>query len=294
MKGTVFNIQRFSINDGPGIRTTVFMKGCPLSCAWCHNPESKLARPEIFFDAKKCTACGRCTAICPLGAHKISDGMHLYERDICTACGKCVYKCPGGLRRICGKSYTCDELEEVILRQSIFFKDGGGVTFSGGEPTMQSDFLLEMLVRLRKKGIHCAVQTCGYTPKDVFKRITENADFFLYDIKLADDEKHKAYTGASNKLILENLTTLIESGVPFIGRTPIIEGVNDSVENLSATAELVKNARNMIRFELLPYNGAAGGKYPMVGKEYAYPEFKAPDKIDTFPFTERNIECRVL
>lgn len=282
--GTVFDIKEFSVYDGPGVRSTVFLKGCPLRCKWCHNPEGLSPHPEIFISAGSCLHCGKCaTTDCA----KANDG-------VCSACGKCVYKCPGGLRRICGKLYTPDELEEVILRQSIFFKDGGGVTFSGGEPTMQSDFLLEMLVRLRKKGIHCAVQTCGYTPKDEFRRITENADFFLYDIKLADDEKHKAYTGASNKLILENLTTLIESGVPFIGRTPVIEGVNDSAENLSATAELVKNARNMIRFELLPYNGAAGGKYPMVGKEYEYPCFKAPDKIDVTPFTDRNIECRIL
>ncbi|MBQ2733541.1 MAG: glycyl-radical enzyme activating protein [Clostridia bacterium] len=282
--GIVFDIKEFSVYDGPGVRSTVFLKGCPLRCKWCHNPEGLSPKPEIFVSAGSCLNCGRCAV----------EGCEKAKGGTCTACGKCIYKCPGGLRRICGKSYTGDELEAVLMRQSVFFKDGGGVTFSGGEPTMQSDFLLEMLTRLRKNGIHCAVQTCGYTPSEVFKQIIENTDFFLYDIKLADDAMHKAYTGVSNKLILENLKLLIESGKPFLGRTPIIDGVNNSVENLAATAELVKNAKNMLRFELLPYNGAAGGKYPMVGKEFAYPEFKAPEKIDVSPFTERGIVCKVL
>ena len=282
--GIIFDIKEFSVYDGPGVRSTVFLKGCPLRCKWCHNPEGLSPSPEVFVSAGSCLGCGKC---------KIPD-CERDENGVCTACGKCIYKCPGALRRICGKSYTCDELEKILLRQSVFFKDGGGVTFSGGEPTMQSEFLIEMLSRLRKKGIHCAVQTCGYTSPEVFSRIIENTDFFLYDIKLADEARHIEYTGVSNRLILNNLSALIESGVPFIARTPVIAGVNDSSENLSATAELVKNAKNLQRFELLPYNGAAGGKYPMVGKTFEYPDFKAPERIDASPFKNRGIECRVL
>ncbi len=282
--GIIFDIKEFSVYDGPGVRSTVFLKGCPLRCKWCHNPEGLSPSPEVFVSAGSCLHCGKCDV--PDCAKK--------ENGVCSACGKCIYKCPGALRRICGKSYTCDELEKILLRQSVFFKDGGGVTFSGGEPTVQSGFLIEMLTRLRKNGIHCAVQTCGYTSPDTFKRVIANCDFFLYDIKIADGEKHKKYTGVSNELILRNLSALMESGVPFIGRTPVIAGVNDSEADLIAIAELVKDAKNLQRFELLPYNGAAGGKYPMVGKTFEYPEFKAPERIDASPFKNRGIECRVL
>jgi len=283
-KGIIFDIKEFSVYDGPGVRSTVFLKGCPLRCKWCHNPEGLSPKPEVFVNSGSCTHCGKCNVP---ECEKAASGK-------CTACGKCIYKCPGAFRRICGKSYTPDELEEIILRQSIFFKDGGGVTFSGGEPTMQSEFLLEMLPRLRSKGIHCALQTCGYTHERIFGEILKNIDFVLYDIKLADEKKHIEYTGVSNKKILANLSALIESGIPFLGRTPIIAGINDDKENLEATAELVKDAKNLVRFELLPYNGAAGGKYPMVGRSFDHPEFKAPDKIDTSPFTDRGIECKVL
>ena len=283
MEGIIFDIKEFSVYDGPGIRTTVFFKGCPLSCQWCHNPEGLSPRPEIWVDAGSCLHCGRCVLPdCPL---------HTAGR--CVACGRCVSLCPHAFRRICGERIEAEELERRLLRQKDFLVDGG-VTFSGGEPTLQPAFLLDMLERMRRKGIHTALQTCGYCPPETFDAILGAADFFLFDIKHADPEKHREYTGVSNRPILRNLQALIRSGKPFIARTPLIAGINDSAENLAASAGLVAGAGNLLRYELLPYNGAAGGKYAMVGRTYAHGDFKAPERVDLSPFREAGIDARIL
>jgi pyruvate formate lyase activating enzyme len=198
------------------------------------------------------------------------------------------------LRRICGREYTVAELTEVLRAQSRFFKGGGGVTFSGGEPLYQSEFLTAMLDSLRREGIHTAIQTSGYTSEKIFSEVLARCDFVLFDIKHPDNEAHIRYTGVPNIPILKNLELLKASGVPFIGRTPLIEGVNSSLGDITAIAELVSDAENMLRYELLPYNEAAGGKYAMAGRVYEYDEYTRPTEIHTSPFTERGIEVRVL
>ncbi len=283
MEGVIFDIKEFSVYDGPGVRSTVFFKGCPLSCQWCHNPEGLRPEPEIWVNAGSCTHCGRCAV----------EGCALQTTGRCSACGRCVYRCPNAFRKICGERIEADELEARLLKQKDFFTDGG-VTFSGGEPTMQADFLLEMLGRMRRDGIHSAVQTSAFCRPERFEEIIAASDFFLFDIKLADEKKHKIYTGVSNAVILENLRALIASGKPFIARTPLIAGVNDDPENLAASAELVTGAAGLQRYELLPYNGAAGGKYAMVGRIYEHRDFRAPEHVDLTPFRERGIDVRVL
>ncbi len=287
MTGVVFDIKEFSIYDGPGVRTTVFLKGCPLRCKWCHNPEGLEVKPQIMLSSS-CTDCGACKVDgCELSGGKT---RLLNASESCTGCGRCVLKCPEGFRHIAGKAYTPDELKAKIMKNEIFLKDGG-VTFSGGEPTMQADFLCEMLDILP---FHRAVQTCGFCSEENFKRVLSRVDFMMFDIKHTDSEKHRYYTGVDNAPILKNLKTLIASGKPFVARVPLIAGVNDDRENLVNTARLLEGAKGLVRAELLPYNGAAGAKYAMVGRNYGGSEFKAPSKPDISCFTELGIDCKVM
>ncbi len=289
MNGTVFDIKEFSVYDGPGVRVTVFLKGCPLRCRWCHNPEGLSKKPQIMVSTA-CISCGLCTVPeCPL-----SGGMkQLRESDYeCTACGKCVDKCPYAYRKIAGKEYTPKELADAVMKNAVFLTDGGGVTFSGGEPTMQSEFMLEVFDLLP---LHKAIETCGFCKEEVFKTVLDKIDFLFFDIKHTDPEMHKKYTGVDNALILRNLKQVKASGKPFVVRIPMIKGVNDGLENLQKTASLLKDAKNLLRVEILPYNGAAGAKYDMTGMTYGQ-DFVAPkkDEIDTTPFSEAGIECKIM
>lgn len=289
MNGTVFDIKEFSVYDGPGVRVTVFLKGCPLRCEWCHNPEGLSPRPEIMLSKNACVSCGKCLVEgCPLtgSAAALENG-----RGECVGCEKCTERCPMGLRKLSGKVYSSEELIERLKRYAPFISDGGGVTFSGGEPSMQADFLCEVLDGIP---FHKAMQTCGFCKPEVFKRILERLDFLFFDIKHTDSEKHKKYTGVGNGIILENLRQVIDLGIPFIARVPLVSGVNDGKENLEKTAEILKDAKNLLRVELLPYNAAAGAKYEMVGRKYAHNDFKAPEGIDVSPFTLRGIECKIM
>lgn len=282
MTGTVFDIKEFSVYDGPGVRATVFLKGCPLRCQWCHNPEGLGKSPQIMVSSG-CRRCGKCYV----------DGCDLRNGGECNGCGKCVSLCPYGLRRISGTEYTSEELAKRLQTYAPFFGADGGVTFSGGEPTYQANFLCETLDILGKSGIHRAVQTCGYCSEEVFDRVLSRVEFLLFDIKHTDPELHKRYTGVDNAPILANLERLKRSEIPFLARVPLIAGVNDDAVNLRKTAELLANSDNLQRVELLPYNGAAGAKYKMVGMPFDH-DFRAPDDIDVTPFTELGIECRVL
>ena len=265
MKATIFDIQRASFVDGPGIRTTVFFKGCNLRCAWCHNPESQSAAIEMMFHKNRCVKCGKCKEICA------------YSLEECDFCGRCVLYCPQDAREICGKEYTVEEVvRDIVKDKSVYESSGGGVTFSGGECMLQIDFLESILRECKKEGIHTAVDTAGHLPFDYFERIIPCTDLFLYDVKCFDPEKHKRYTGVTNELILDNLARLISGGRRIIVRIPIISGINDTEEEILKIRDLIQGFGGVERIELLPYHAMGEHKYDAIGREVH--AFDAPDK----------------
>lgn len=279
-KGVIFDIKEMSVNDGPGVRTSIFLKGCPLRCNWCHNPEGFALAPQIKQAGPPCAGCGKCMRGC---GH---DGCRLY--------GRCLHICPLGRLTVCGREWDSAELAASVKRQARFLEgSGGGVTISGGEPLMQPEFLLALMEEL--KPLHVAVETSAHADETVFRAMTERADLVMADIKHMDDDVHRRYTGAGNKRILTNLSYLMMSGRPFIVRVPLIPGVNDDAVNLVSTAGFLKGAKNLIRVELLPYNLLAGAKYRAVGLEYA-PLFdvNARPNADCAPFSAQGIASVVL
>ena len=251
----LFDIQRNSFVDGPGIRTTVFFKGCNLHCTWCHNPESQSAKPEMMFYKNKCGNCGKCKEKCP------------NSLESCELCGKCTFYCPNDAREICGKEYTVDEVLREIRKDKTFYKtSGGGVTFSGGECLLQIDFLEAILKECKRNGIHTAVDTAGHVPFVCFERILPYTDLFLYDIKCYDSEKHKKYTGTSNELILSNLKRLLQSGKAIWIRIPIIPDVTDNEEELLTIKAFLSSYGCPEKVELLPYHDMGEHKYAALGR----------------------------
>lgn len=256
LKATIFDIERNSYVDGPGIRTTVFFKGCNLRCAWCHNPESQSPKPQMMFYKNKCTGCGKCKEKCP---------NHL---ESCELCGKCTLYCPHDAREICGKEYTVDEVMREILKDKAFYDhSGGGVTFSGGECMLQIDFLEEILKVCKENGIHTAVDTAGHVPYEYFERILPYTNLFLYDVKCYDSEKHKKYTGVRNELILENLKKLLATGKSVWVRIPIIPTVNDTVEEIQRIKAYISSCGKPEKIELLPYHAMGEHKYAAINRE---------------------------
>ena len=265
--GNVFSIEEFSTFDGPGIRSTVFLKGCPLRCQWCHNPEGQSFENIILRSPNGCLHCGSC-----MRAGKVVDGKTIFTEAS-------IQSCPNNLLRWCSTEYTAVELTNKLLKNSVIFnRTGGGVTFSGGEPLSQWEFLLECIAILKGK-VDCAIQTSGYAHNDVFNKVLLAADRFLYDIKLVDDTLHTHYTGVSNKQILDNFKTLVHSKVPFVIRTPLIPGVTDTDKNLKEIAILL-HSENVNYIELLPYNQMAGAKYALAGMSYQ-PEFDDTVALNT-------------
>lgn len=275
-KGVIFNIQKFSIHDGPGIRTTVFFKGCPLRCLWCHNPESQNTKNEMLYDREKCVLCRTCEAVCLVKAVILENDRVATNMDKCDFCGKCVTYCMYEAREVVGKKYTVDEVLKVVLQDRIFYKNsGGGVTVSGGEPLMQIDFVEEMLKRLKEEGISTAIDTCGAVSFDVLERSAKYTDLFLYDIKLMDDQKHKEYIGISNKIVIDNLIKLSKIHDNINIRMPIIEGINADNNHIEETLGIIKDL-NIEKINLLPYHDIAKHKYYKLGIGYDEKKMSKP------------------
>lgn len=266
--GLVFDIKRMAVDDGPGIRTTVFLKGCPLHCPWCHSPESIDSMPQLAFYSNRCIYCARCVNICPEGAQTISEGQRRVEWSKCTNCGRCANACPSEALRIVGKWRTVPVVVQEVLRDRVYYQySGGGVTFSGGEPLLQSSFLLSLLRECKKEGLHIALDTTGFAAWSKLSKIMPYVDLFLYDLKYYDSKRHLKLTGVDNTVILANLERLKKHGKEIEVRMPIIPGYTDDRADVQRRIAFVRSL-GIERMTLLPYNAAAGSKYRIIGKEY--------------------------
>ena len=275
--GQVFNVQRFSTHDGPGIRTTVFLKGCPARCVWCHNPESQAAAPVVMVQGARCIQCGECVEACPEGAPVQEGGRSSRAGVVCRVCSACVEVCPTGARTLAGASTTVAEVVQQIVADRVFFEQsGGGATFSGGEPLVQFEFLAGLLAACRAQGVHTAVDTCGFAPREHLLAIAPLTDVFLYDLKAIDPGRHRALTGIPNAPILDNLRALGEVHANIWLRVPIIPGVNDDADNLDATARVAQQTRGVRQVNLLPYHRTAQHKFAVLGRPFPLPDTASP------------------
>lgn len=275
MKATIFEIKRFAVHDGAGIRTTVFLKGCPLKCLWCHNPEGLSAKPQLAYYAHKCIGCGECAAVCPTAAHSLTQGVHAFDRGKCVACGKCAKSCFSDALILYGKEMTVEALLPVLLEDREFFgNSGGGVTLSGGECLLQADFCAELLKALKNEGIHTAVDTSGFVSKEALDKVIPYTDVFLYDLKAFDEAAHIRCTGYSNKTILENLTYLESCGKKAEIRIPFVPDHND--DQLAKIAAFLQPLSHITAVRVLPYHNYAGSKYEALGIPNTLPA-KLPD-----------------
>jgi pyruvate formate lyase activating enzyme len=270
-KGIIFDIQKFSIHDGPGIRTTVFFKGCPLDCRWCHNPESKEREPELSYNGEKCLHCGRCVTKCPRRCHEMRDGRHILDRRACTRCGLCTGTgCPA--LEMAGRSTTPEAALEEIMKDKVFYDNsGGGLTVSGGEPLFQFEFIYRLLTLAKEQKLHVCMETSGFAPVEHFKAVAELVDLFLFDYKETDPVKHKEYTGVDNRLILQNLKALDNLGAGIILRCPIIPGIIDREEHFKGIAETANGLKNAREIQIEPYHPLGESKCVNLGKRYGLP-----------------------
>lgn len=272
MQGSVFNIQRFSIHDGPGIRTTVFLKGCPLSCRWCHNPEGLSPEQELLYDEKKCIGCGLCAETCPNGCHAVGaePGAHTINRAACTACGLCAAACPSTALTLSYARMTPEEILREVERDRPFYRDEGGLTLSGGEPLLQPAFSREILRIHKKRGIPTAVDTSGCVPWESVEAVLPYTDVFLYDIKAVTSDRHRAGTGVDNARILENFSRLGREKTRIWARIPLIPGFNDGEEEQDRIVRLLAGRRDVERVTVIPYHTLGKSKYALVGREVPY------------------------
>ena len=281
IKATVFDIQRFSIHDGPGIRTTVFLKGCPLNCLWCHNPESKSKNPEVMLHKNSCIGCGECVKACESKLHSFTDDGHIIDRESCKKCGKCANACVSGALTVSGSEMTVDEVFREVMRDKSFYDNsGGGVTVSGGEPLMQSDFCYELLSLAKEQGISTACETSGFGKWENIERLASYIDIFLWDYKETSPELHKKYTGVDNSLILENLCKLDALRASIVLRCPIIPGLNDREEHFKGIADTANRYSSIMRVEIEPYHSLGKGKATAIGKDYPLADLKSVSKDD--------------
>lgn len=267
--GIITDIQRFSIYDGPGIRTTVFLKGCPLRCLWCHNPECISPKIQLRYRAAQCVGCGACEKVCPTGVHQVTTEGHKVTFDRCIACGVCVAACPADALSLWGREVTAEDVLAVVERDGRYYdKSGGGITISGGEPLLQPAFLMELLRGAKEIGIHTCIETAGHGSREVLLQAVELTDLFLFDWKAPTDEAHKAYTGIGNQRIAENLDALYKSGAEIILRCPIVPGVQDMEAQMDAIADMLERYPRLLRAEGMGYHKMGGGKYGEIGCEY--------------------------
>ena len=276
--GTILNIQRFCTDDGPGIRTTVFLKGCPLHCIWCHNPESQAKRHEIMYNSKKCVACGRCAVVCHKNCHSL-EAMHKFEREMCIGCGACAEVCPTGALELYGKSITVDEVYSEVARDKVFYEtSGGGVTISGGDPLFQPYFTAELLKMCKENGIHTTIETSGFADERVLLTVLKYCDLVLFDIKETDEERHKQYTGVCLTPILENLRLVNEKKIPFIIRAPIIPTLNDREAHFKSLKTIRESMEFCQGIQIMPYHKTGSYKYELLNRSYVCSDISEPTK----------------
>lgn len=278
--GLIFDIKRYSINDGPGIRITIFFKGCPLACAWCHNPESQSGKVQKLYSANKCIGCNSCVDACPENAlHLDPEKGIITDFEKCNLCGSCARVCPTHAMELCGQVMTTGQVMQEILRETLVMDtSGGGVTFSGGEPLMHPEQLIELLKRCGSEGIHRAVDTSGFASPETLLRVAQHTDLFLYDLKHMDSAIHKQYTGVGNERILQNLVLLSENGKRVQIRIPLVEGVNADEEHLHAMAAFISSLPGETPpVHVLPYHAIAERKYEKLGGVYSHGNMREPD-----------------
>jgi len=277
--GIVFGIQRFSIHDGPGIRTTVFLKGCNLNCAWCHNPESIPMQPIMGYSVEKCINCGGCVNMCAGGYHVMEAGLHVFNRSECNACGNCTAGCSVNALELIGKEMTAGEVFDVLIRDKHFYGEGGGVTISGGEALLQKKFVMAICKLCKDSGLHCAIESNGAFSFEIYEDLLSCVDLFMIDYKATDSEIHRNYVGCESERILSNIRKLHDAGAKVLVRCPIIPGINDNDEHFSAIAKLSKDLQNLVGVEILPYHKFGVSKARRIGIEYTEYEMPSADTV---------------
>jgi pyruvate formate lyase activating enzyme len=278
--GIVFDIQRASLHDGPGVRTTVFLKGCPLRCLWCHNPEATEFKPQLYFNEERCTLCGACVSACPNDVHAIRDGVHRIDFEVCNVSGSCVRACTYQALKIIGREMrVADVMAEVLADRAFYARSGGGLTLSGGEPMAQFAFSLELLKAAKAEGIHTCLETSGFWVQERYAEILPFVDLFLYDYKITGSAEHKAYTGVPNELILANLDYLYRQNKALVLRCPIIPGINDAQSHFNAIHALAEQYPGLMGIDLLPYHDLGNSKRTAIGADMTLEDLAttAPD-----------------